>query len=161
MNIYLCIIILSLASACLLGFFARQLNIKALSTEVPSEFTGTFDAAEYKKSQDYAKAGIGFENISSSFTTLITILFILWGGFNAVDLWSNGFGYGQITTGLIFYAGLAILSDIVSLPFSLYSTFVIEEKFGFNKTTLKTFFMDKIKGYLLGGIIGGAILSGV
>ncbi len=161
MNIYLCIIILSLAGAYLLGFFARQLNIKALSTEVPSEFTGTFDAAEYKKSQDYAKAGIGFENISSSFTTLITILFILWGGFNAVDLWSDGFGYGQITTGLIFYAGLAILSDIVSLPFSLYSTFVIEEKFGFNKTTLKTFFMDKIKGYLLGGIIGGAILSGV
>lgn len=161
MNIYLFIIIFSLTGACLLGFFARQLNRKALSTEVPAEFTGTFDATEYKKSQDYTKAGIGFENISSSLTTLITIFFILWGGFNAVDLWANGFGYGQIATGLIFYAGLAVLSDIVSLPFSLYSTFVIEEKFGFNKTTLKTFFMDKIKGYLLGGIIGGAILSGV
>ncbi|NDV25778.1 M48 family metallopeptidase [Desulfovibrio sp. JC010] len=161
MNIYLFIIIFSLAGACLLGIFSRQLNRKALSPELPAEFNGTFDADEYRKSQDYAKAGMGFENISSSITTLITILFILWGGFNTIDLWANGFGYGPVLTGLIFYAGLAVLSDIVSLPFSLYSTFVIEEKFGFNKTTIGTFFMDKLKGYLLGGIIGGAILSGV
>ncbi|MFW5499751.1 MULTISPECIES: M48 family metallopeptidase [unclassified Maridesulfovibrio] len=144
-----------------MGIFARQLNRKALSPELPAEFSTTFDADDYRKSQDYTKAGIGFENISSSVSTLITILFILLGGFNAVDLWANGFGYGEILTGLIFYAGLAVLSDIASLPFSLYSTFVIEEKFGFNKTTLKTYFMDKLKGYLLGGIIGGAILGGV
>ncbi|ACS81082.1 M48 family metallopeptidase [Maridesulfovibrio salexigens] len=161
MNIYLFIIIFSLAGACLLGIFSRQLNRKALSPELPAEFSATFDADDYRKSQDYTKAGIGFENISSSVSTLITILFIVLGGFNAVDLWANGFGYGEILTGLIFYAGLAVLSDIVSLPFSLYSTFVIEEKFGFNKTTLKTYFMDKLKGYLLGGIIGGAILGGV
>ncbi|WP_320174538.1 M48 family metallopeptidase [Maridesulfovibrio sp.] len=161
MNIYLFIIIFSLAGACLLGIFARQLNRKALSPELPAEFNTTFDADDYRKSQDYTKAGIGFENISSSISTLITILFIVLGGFNTVDLWANGFGYGEIVTGLIFYAGLAILSDLVSLPFSLYSTFVIEEKFGFNKTTLKTFFMDKLKGYLIGGIIGGAILGGV
>lgn len=144
-----------------MGIFARQLNRKALSPELPAEFSTTFDADDYRKSQDYTKAGIGFENISSSVSTLITILFILLGGFNAVDLWANGFGYGEILTGLIFATGLAVLSDIASLPFSLYSTFVIEEKFGFNKTTLKTYFMDKLKGYLLGGIIGGAILGGV
>ncbi|WP_319764749.1 M48 family metallopeptidase [Maridesulfovibrio sp.] len=161
MNIYLLIIIFSLAGACLLGIFSRQLNRKALSPELPAEFEGTFDADEYRKSQEYAKTGMGFENISSSITSLITILFILCGGFNSVDIWANGFGYGPILTGLIFFAGLALLSDIVSLPFSLYSTFIIEEKFGFNKTTLKTFFLDKFKGYLLGGIIGGAILSGV
>ncbi|WP_319778589.1 M48 family metallopeptidase [Maridesulfovibrio sp.] len=161
MNIYLFIIIASLSGACLLGIFARQLNRKALSPQVPAEFIGTFDADEYRKAQDYAKAGMGFENISSSISTLVTILFIVWGGFNLIDLWAHGFGYGPVVTGLIFYAGLAVLSDIASLPFSLYSTFVIEEKFGFNKTTLKTFFLDKLKGYLLGAIIGGAILSGV
>ncbi len=161
MNIYLIIILASLAGACLLGIYSRQLNRKALCPELPKEFAATFDADEYRKSQDYTKVGMGFENISSSVTTVITIMFITLGGFNAVDLWANGFGYGQVITGLIFYAGLAVLSDIMSLPFSLYSTFVIEEKFGFNKTTLKTFFVDKLKGYLIGGIIGGAILSGV
>lgn len=161
MNIYLFIIIFSLAGARLLGIFARQLNRKALSPELPAEFNTTFDADEYRKTQDYAKAGMGFENITSSITTLITIMFILWGGFNTVDLWATGFGFGEIGTGLIFYAVLAVLSDLLSLPFSLYSTFVIEEKFGFNKTDLKTFITDKLKGYLLGGIIGGVILSGV
>ncbi|WP_320006092.1 M48 family metallopeptidase [Maridesulfovibrio sp.] len=161
MNIYLLIIIVSLAGSCLLGIYSRQLNRKALSPKLPDEFSETFDADEYRKSQDYTKAGIDFENISGSITTIITIMFIIFGGFNAVDLWARGFGYGQILTGLIFYAGLAVLSDILSLPFSLYHTFIIEEKFGFNKTTLKTFFIDKVKGYLIGGIIGGAILSGI
>ncbi len=161
MNIYLLIIIFSLVGACILGFVARQLNRKALSPELPQEFSKTFDPEKYRESQDYAKAGMGFENISSTFTTAITILFIVLGGFNTLDVWATGFGYGEVVTGLIFFAGLAILSDLVSLPFSLYSTFVIEEKFGFNNTDLKTFLMDKLKGYLLGGVIGGIILSGV
>ena len=161
MNIYLFIILFSITGACVLGIIARRLNIQALSPVLPQEFNGIFDPEEYRKSQDYTKAGTGFENISSSFMTLVTIFFILYGGFNILDLWAGSFGYGPIITGLIFFAGLAVLSDLVSLPFSLYSTFVIEEKFGFNKTSLKTFILDKLKGYILGGIIGGVILSGV
>ncbi|WP_027721315.1 M48 family metallopeptidase [Maridesulfovibrio zosterae] len=161
MNIYLFIILFSIAGACVLGIIARRLNIQALSPVLPQEFNGIFDPEEYRKSQDYTKAGTGLENISSSFMTLVTIFFILCGGFNILDLWAGSFGYGPIVTGLIFFAGLAVLSDLVSLPFSLYSTFVIEEKFGFNKTNLKTFILDKLKGYILGGIIGGVILSGV
>lgn len=161
MNIYLFIIIFSLAGTCILGFIARQLNRKALSPDLPQEFSEIFDPEKYRKSQDYAKAGIGFENISSIFSTIVTVVFIVLGGFNTLDLWAAGFGYGEVVTGLIFFAGLALLSDLITLPFSLYSTFVIEEKFGFNNTDLKTFFMDKLKGYLLGGVIGGIILSGV
>ncbi len=161
MNIYLFIIIFSLIGAFLLSFTGRQLNRKALSTGLPEEFEGTFDPKEYSRSQDYAKAGMGFENISGAFSSIATLVFILCGGFNYLDIWARGFGFGEVGTGLIFFAGLAILSDIVSLPFSLYHIFVIEEKFGFNKMTLKTFFMDKLKGYLLGGIIGGIILSGI
>lgn len=161
MNIYLFIIMFSLAAVCLLGLISRQLNRKALSPNLPDEFKGVFDAEKYRKSQDYTRAGIGFENISSTFMTLVTLLFIICGGFNLLDIWAAGFGFGEIGTGLIFFAGLAILSDIISLPFALYQTFVIEEKFGFNKTDLKTFIIDKLKGYLLGGIIGGILLSGV
>ncbi|CCO23672.1 M48 family metallopeptidase [Maridesulfovibrio hydrothermalis] len=161
MNIYLFIILFSLIGTCLLGIISRQLNRKALSPDLPDEFSETFDADKYRKSQEYTKAGIGFENLSSICSTLLTVVFIILGGFNTLDLWAAGFGYGEIVTGLIFFAGLAILSDIISLPFSLYGTFVLEEKFGFNKTDLKTFIIDKLKGYLLGGIIGGIILSGV
>ncbi|SMF15628.1 M48 family metallopeptidase [Desulfovibrio gilichinskyi] len=161
MNIYFFIIIFSLTAVCLIGLISRQLNCKALSPELPDEFKGTFDADKYRKSQDYTRAGIGFENISSIFMTLVTLLFIICGGFNLLDIWAANFGFGEIGTGLIFFAGLAILSDIISIPFALYQTFVIEEKFGFNKTDLKTFIMDKLKGYLLGGILGGVLLSGV
>ncbi len=161
MNIYFFIIIFSLIAVCLLGLVSRQLNRKALSPELPDEFKGTFDADKYRKSQDYTRAGIGFENISSTFMTLMTLLFIICGGFNLLDIWASNFGFGEIGTGLIFFAGLAILSDIISIPFALYQTFVIEEKFGFNKTDLKTFIIDKLKGYLLGGILGGILLSGV
>ncbi len=161
MNIYFIIIIFSLTGACLLGIISRQLNHGALSPELPEEFKTTFDPEKYRKSQDYARAGIGFENVTSSFMTLVTLLFIICGGFNVLDIWAAGFGYGEIVTGLIFFAGLAILSDILSMPFSIYQTFVIEEKFGFNKTNLKTFIVDKIKGYLLGGIIGGILLTGI
>ncbi|WP_432738222.1 M48 family metallopeptidase [Maridesulfovibrio sp. FT414] len=161
MNIYLFIIVFSLAGAFILGMIARQLNRRALSPVLPREFEGIFDSEEYRRAQDYTRAGTGFENISGMFSTAVTILFILLGGFNSLDNWARGFDFGEIGTGLIFFAGLAVLSDLVSLPFSLYHTFVLEEKFGFNKTDLKTFVIDKLKGYLLGGIIGGVILSGV
>lgn len=161
MNIYLFIIIFSLVGAFLLGFIARHLNRKALSPSLPGEFSEIFDSEEYSRAQEYSRTGMGFDNISGAFSTLATIIFILCGGFNFLDLWARGFGFGNIGTGLLFFAGLAILSDIISLPFSLYHTFVIEERFGFNKTNLKTFIIDKLKGYLLGGVIGGILLSGV
>ncbi|WP_320171011.1 M48 family metallopeptidase [Maridesulfovibrio sp.] len=161
MNIYLFIIIFSLAGAFFLGLTARQLNRKALSPILPQEFTGIFDPDEYSRSQAYAKTEMGFENITGALSTAATILFIIFGGFNAIDLLARSFGFADIGTGLIFFACLGLLSELLSLPFSLYHTFVIEEKFGFNKTDLKTFVTDKIKGCLLTVIIGGIILGGI
>lgn len=78
-----------------------------------------------------------------------------------IDLWARGFHFGEILTGLLFAGILTLLIQIINLPFSLYRTFVIEEKYGFNKTTLKTFFLDCLKGLILGAILGGLVLAGL
>lgn len=161
MNIYLLIIIVSLGGACALGILAHRLNEKALDPEVPDEFSGIFDPDKYAKSQSYTRVGMKFENINSLFSTLVTIIFILAGGFNLIDSMARSFGYGNIGTGLMFFAILALLSEIISIPFDVYHTFVIEEKFGFNRTTVPTFIVDKLKGYLLSIVLGGILLSGI
>lgn len=161
MNIYLLIILASLGGVCALGIIARRLNIIALNPALPQEFSGIFDPDKYQKSQAYTREGMNFENISSLFSTLITIAFILAGGFNFVDTLARAAGNGTISTGLIFFGILAVLSEIVSIPFEVYHTFVIEEKFGFNRTTVRTFIMDKLKGYLIGAVLAGILLSGV
>ncbi|WP_027179708.1 M48 family metallopeptidase [Maridesulfovibrio bastinii] len=161
MNIYLLIIIVSLGGACALGILARRLNETALNPVLPQEFDRIFDPEKYKKTQAYSREGMKFENISSLISTLITIIFILAGGFNLIDTISRSAGYGPVVTGLIFFAVLAFLGDVLSTPFDIYQTFVIEEKYGFNRTTIPTFIIDKLKGYLLGAVIGGILLSGV
>ena len=85
--------------------------------------------------------------------------FLLFGGFNYVDIWARSFGLGQIVTGLLFIGSLGLLSFIVHLPFSIYSTFVLEERFGFNRTSVKTFILDLLKGGLLAIVLGAPLLA--
>ncbi len=91
----------------------------------------------------------------------MTLLFILVGGFNVVDLAARDFGFSAIPTGLIFAGLLALLSTILSLPFSVYSTFVIEQRFGFNTTTVATFILDNLKAMLLTIVLGGPLLAAI
>jgi STE24 endopeptidase len=84
---------------------------------------------------------------------------LVFGGFGMLDTWLRSYFHNPIPLALAFFGALAFVSDILFLPFQLHSTFVIEEKFGFNKTTPKTFIMDKLKGYALGIIIGGALIA--
>jgi len=135
------------------------LNSKKLSTELPEELKDVYDAGQYKKSQEYKKVNDRFSLITSSFSFLLISGMLIFGGFNLVDNWARSFTGHTILIALIFFGILAIASDILNLPFTLYDTFVIEEKFGFNKTTARIFILDKLKGYILGAVIGGGILS--
>lgn len=135
------------------------LNLKNLKTEVPPEFQNFYDAEKYKKSQEYLKTNTLYGLLQSGISTLLLILFIALGGFNEVDLIVRSISFDPIIQGLIYIGALSFLSYLVSLPFQIYDTFVIEEKFGFNKTTPKTFAMDQIKGLLMGAILGGIVLS--
>jgi STE24 endopeptidase len=76
-----------------------------------------------------------------------------------VDEWARTFSDNSIIIALIFFGSIMFASDLLSIPFGYYHTFIIEEKFGFNKTSLKTFFLDKIKGWLMSAVLGGLLLS--
>ena len=88
-----------------------------------------------------------------------TLAFFFLDGFAFVDKWARTYSDNNIIIALIFFGGIMLASDILSTPFSYFHTFVIEEKFKFNKTTLKIFFMDKAKGWLISSLLGGLILS--
>jgi len=143
----------------LLSRYLDHLNSKNRNKEIPKELQGIYDDEKYKRSQEYGKTNDKFSFVSSTFMIMLTLgMFILF-GFNFINEIAISLSEHIIWSALIFFGILLFASDIIGTPFSIYSVFIIEEKFGFNKTTVKTFILDKIKGWLLGGIIGGGILA--
>ncbi|MCP4136681.1 MAG: M48 family metallopeptidase, partial [bacterium] len=161
MNIIAIIILAALLVDFLLNLTSDSLNLKALRNELPEEFEGLYDQERYSKSQDYLKVNTRFGWVGSSFDLMLILIFWFAKGFPLLDQWIRSWGYGSIVTGLIYMGILVIIKGILSLPFSIYATFVIEERFGFNKTTWKTFLLDLIKGLILSTIIGGALMAGI
>ena len=136
-----------------------SLNAKHFDDEIPSELKDVYEEEEYKKSQAYKKTNYKFGNLTSLFTIVLTLGFFLLDGFEFVDNIARSYTDNSIVIALIFFGIIMLGSDILTTPFSYYRTFVIEEKFGFNKTTKKIFFLDKIKGLLMTAILGGGILA--
>jgi len=139
--------------------FLEFLNSTQWSDQLPEEVKDIYDEQEYQKQQAYEKANYRFSMLSSSFSFVLMFLMVLFGGFSLVNNWALSVSVNPILTALVFFGILMLASDLLTTPFSIYDTFVIEEKFGFNKTTPKTFVLDKLKGYLLGAIIGGGLLA--
>jgi STE24 endopeptidase len=135
------------------------LNLKSMRGDIPDDVAEFYDRAQYVRSLDYHRELTRFGFISSGFSFVVSIAMLVSGGFGWLDDLLHGYIQHPIPLALVFFAILLIAADILSLPFQLYSTFVIEEKFGFNKTTVRTFFLDKVKGYLLAAIIGGPLLA--
>ncbi len=158
MNNWLLFIIIILLGNYLLEQALSYLNIKALVDRVPVEFQDVIDAEKYRKSQEYTRATSQFGLVESTTSTLALLIFLLLGGFNWVDIFIRSFQQGSIVSGILYIAVLLLLSSILALPFTLYSTFVIEERFGFNKTTIKIFCSDIVKGIILSILIGTPIL---
>ena len=135
------------------------LNNKTRTTVLPEELQGIYDDATYKKQQDYDATKYRFGIITSVFNLCLMMGMIFFHGFAYVDKLVANYTANPIYSALLFFGILAVAMDILSMPFSLYSTFVIEERFGFNKTTAKTYIMDKIKGLFIAVILGGGLLS--
>ncbi len=158
-QIILYIIIAILISEFALTKFIDYLNTLNWSNKLPEEAKWIYDEEKYQKQQDYEKVNHKFSNMSSIFFFLLMFIFLICWGFwwldSLVSSWTNNY----IITGLYFFWILALVQTILSLPFSYYHTFVIEEKFGFNKMTKKLFFIDTIKSLLLTFVIGWAILA--
>ena len=135
------------------------LNAKKFQDPIPKELNDVFDENDYAKSQAYKKTNYTFGLFSSTFSVLLTLAFLVFGGFEWVDSLSRSISDDPILGALIFFGIIMIGSDIITTPFSYYRTFVIEEKFGFNKTTPRLFFVDKFKSWLMLALLGGGILA--
>ncbi|AKL97447.1 M48 family metallopeptidase [Endomicrobium proavitum] len=157
MNIYMLLIVSFIFLIYVLQSVADILNVRNISAKIPKEFTGYFNKDSYAKSQKYLKTKTKFSLLQASFFTVVEIVFIFAGGFNFADLLARSFGFGEIVTGLIFFGLLFFALEILKIPFGAYDTFVIEEKFGFNKTKAVTFIADLIKNWVISAVILGAI----
>lgn len=135
------------------------LNAKHYNDQLPKELQDVYDENEYKKSQRYKATNYRFGILTSTFSFVLTLAFFFLDGFAFVDQLARQITDHNILVTLIFFGIIMIGSDILTTPFSYYKTFVIEEQFGFNKTTKETFILDKIKGWLMTIIVGGIILG--
>ncbi|MBT6882076.1 MAG: M48 family metallopeptidase [Flavobacterium sp.] len=136
-----------------------SLNASHFEDVIPEEVSDVYDPKEYKKSQSYKKTNHRFGIVTSLFSIVLTISFFFLDGFSLVDHFARVYSENSIVITLIFFGIILIGSDLLTTPFSYYKTFVIEQKFGFNKTSKKTFFIDKLKGLLMSILIGGFILA--
>ena len=136
-----------------------DINAKHYNDPVPEELKDVYDTAEYQKSQVYKATNYSFGIWTSIFSLFLTLAFLLLDGFEYVDNIARSYSSKPIVIGLIFFGIIMIASDIITTPFTYYKTFVIEEKFGFNKTTKKLFVLDKLKGLVMIAILGGGIIA--
>ncbi len=135
------------------------LNRSMLSPLIPDKLKGIYEEEKYARQQQYSRANSLFGDFNRLFSLLLELLMLLLGGFALLDGWVREITQNEVLVSLLFFGVLFLGNGLLSLPFSVYSTFVIEEKFGFNKTTAKVFVLDLIKSTLLSVVLMGAILG--
>jgi len=135
------------------------INLRAQRTDIPDDIARFYDRDKYLRSLSYHREQTVFSFLTSGVGFIASLLMLLAGGFGWLDQVLRLYIENDIVLALAFFGVLMIASDILTLPFQLYSTFVIEEKYGFNKTTIKTFIGDKLRNYLLSAVMGGVLLT--
>ncbi|GAB6097681.1 M48 family metallopeptidase [Desulfatiferula olefinivorans] len=159
MNPYALIIVLALLTVYILNMAADILNLSMIRDNLPPAFASRYDREKYQKSQEYLRVNTRFEWIGSTVSLIVLFLFWFLKGFQILDHGLRQLGLGPVLTGILFMGILIGAKALLSLPFSIYNTFVIEQEFGFNTTTPKVFITDRIKGLFLAVVIGVPILS--
>ncbi len=159
MNLYATVILIALLGEYLLSLAADLLNLRSMAPEAPGEVADVFDPETYRRSQQYTRAKTRLSMFDNTFGLVVLLLFWAWGGFQRLDHWLRSFELGEVATGVAFIVVLGLGRGLLDLPSRLYSTFVIEERFGFNRTTPKTFVTDLTKGLALGAVLGIPVLA--
>ena len=139
--------------------YINHLNARHFNDKIPDELKDVYNEDEYYKSQSYKKENYQFSLITSGFSIVVTLAFFVFKGFAWVDELARSYSSNEISITLIFFGIIMIGSDIINTPFAYYKNFVIEEKYGFNKSSKRLFIIDKLKGWLLSAIIGGGVLA--
>lgn len=135
------------------------LNLKKSNAKLPDDLKGIYDEAKYKKAIKYQRTNTRFGLLSGFFSVLIMFLVLYFGILGELDSWMRIRFDSVISQTLAFFGIVYIINDIWNIPWQWYSTFNIEEKFGFNKLTSVLFWKDKLKSYFLTAVVGGILLS--
>jgi STE24 endopeptidase len=161
MNSIAWIILTALVVDYLLNLAADLLNLGDLRSLPPDEFSNLYDPERYRRSQAYLRENTHLRWVSASWQLVLVLVFWFGGGFPWLDAWVRRLAWGPVAGGVVYVGLLVLLNGIVLLPFQCYGTFVIEARYGFNRTTLRTFVMDRLKGLVLGLVLGVPLLAGV
>lgn len=161
MNDIALIVLGTLTAGFILNLLADGLNLKNISAELPRGFANIYEAERYRQSQRYLKAHTRFGWLVSTFNLVVVLIFWFAKGFPLLDRWVRAFEQGPVSSGLIYIGVLLLFKATLSLPFSVYHTFVIEARFGFNKSTPATYMLDLLKGLLLALLLGTPLLAAI
>ncbi|MBP5481712.1 MAG: M48 family metallopeptidase [Paludibacteraceae bacterium] len=142
-----------------LEWYLDYLNNSQVSEALPDEVKDLYDAEAYKKQQQYFLANKKFGMVSGLFSFVVMMLMFFLFGFAFVDNIARGFSENSIVIALIFFGILYFANEVLNIPFGIYHTFKIEERFGFNKMTPALFAADTVKGWLLTVLLGGGVLA--
>lgn len=156
--IYYLLIFIAILDFCWTQYLAYR-NRKKMSLEIPSELQGIYDQEKYLKQQSYQRENSRLGLISGTILFALLLLTLVTYGFGWIDSTIRSYISNPLMITLAFFGFILVASQILSLPFSYYDTFVIEEKYGFNKSTRKMFWVDWIKGLILNIVLGGIIVS--
>ena len=161
MNTFFFIILFALLIEYAVSVVANLLNLKSLKSDPPPALEGVYQPEEYRKAQEYIRTNTRFDVVTDTFSLLVLLSFWFAGGFNYLDQVVRSWSFDPIVSGLLYIGILMLGYSLLTLPFSIYHTFVIEERFGFNRTTPRTFLLDRIKGMCITALLGAALLSGI
>ncbi|OOG75301.1 M48 family metallopeptidase [Algoriphagus sp. A40] len=148
------VLVFGFSSEKILGY----LNVRNPVPNVPQTLENHLDRKKLEETKAYQLENFRLNFFEQGLGFLLTLIFILQGWFGDIDTWISSFGYGPLVSTLLFFGLVIGLSSIPNIPFDWYQTFVIEEKYGFNKMTVRTFILDKLKGFALGALVGGALM---
>jgi STE24 endopeptidase len=147
------------------GFIFEQildyLNASWFNKPIPKLLSDVYDFEKYNKQQKYKFDNYKFGILTSTFSFVLILIMLVFNGFAIVNSIASEVSSHYILKSLLFFFIIFLAFDVLTIPFDIYDTFVIEKKYGFNKTTAKTYVFDKIKSWLLSAIIGGGLLSAI
>ena len=155
------IIVIFVVGEYLFSQWLASRNRRAASPVLPDELRDLYDEQKYADQQNYFRVNDRFGFITSTYATLLVLLMLIIGGFGWLDMWASSLFGALIPVTLFFFAVLFLANDLLTMPFDWYDTFVIEDRFGFNKTSYKTFIADKLKSWGFGAVIGGLLLAAI
>ena len=155
MNVYGWVILSALLGTYALSQVAELRNLRALREDLPAEFAGVYNRETYRRSQAYTRSRTSFGMLTATVDLVVLLAFWFAGGFEWLDGLVRSLGWGPVPTGALFIGVLVLAQSALSLPFHVYATFVIEARYGFNRTTPRTFAADRLKALALAVLLGG------